>query len=304
MAEPQRQQRVVDLAAAGARVQDGMTVALGGFNTANRPAALVRELVRQGRRNLTVVAPPCSLDVDLLVGAGCVRRLITPSVSAEGLAPVAPLFRHAVQTGAVELREVDAGMVLAALKAGRQGLPFLPWRGGVGTSVPELNPDLGRVECPFTGERLVAVPAVRPDVALIHAYQADAFGNVQHAGNPFADVLVAQASAETLVQVERLVDNAAIRRRPERTSLSPVFVRAVVVAPYGSHPFFGHPNLLLDTAHVGEYLAAARARLAGDPRPWEAYLERYVYGVTSHAEYLRRVGRRRLQGLRIKGVRA
>src|SRR3990172_5000150 len=261
-----------------------MTLAIGGFNTASKPMALVREIVRQGRRNLTVVATPLSIEVDLLIATGCAAKVIAPYVGAEALAPICPFYRAAVQQGTIEIREVDAGIVLTMLRAARQGLPFLPWRGGVGTSLPALNPDLKIIEDTFGGEQLLAVPPVHPDLAILHAAQADAYGNVQHLGNPFADALIAAAARHTIVQVERIVPNEVIRKAPELTTVLPIFVNAVVAAPYGAHPFFSQRHYVIDRVHIREYLEAGHAYLAGNKGPFEEYLDRYVYGPRGHED--------------------
>src|SRR5207302_6413744 len=161
-------------AQAVAQVGDGMTVAVGGFINSGHPMALVRELVRQSRRDLVLVgAASAGLEVDMLIAAGCVRRVVAPYVGAEVLAGIGPAFRHAAQNGTVEIWEVDEALYYAGLRAAAQGLPFNPWRAGVGTSLPELNPDLQVFTDPIAGQPLIAVPAIEIDVALIHAALAD-----------------------------------------------------------------------------------------------------------------------------------
>lgn len=279
-------------------VHDGMTIALGGFHTASRAMALVRAVVRAGRRDLTLVGSPAALDADLLIATGCVRRIMLPYVGVEGMYATAPFFRRAAESGTLEIRELDEGMILTMFKAARQGLDFLPWKGGVGTSLPELNPDLRMFTDPFNGKPLVAVPAVRADVALIHAAQADPCGNVQHRGNVFGDALMASAAAACVVQVERLVPVAVTRQEPDRTTIPAHQVKAVVHCPYGGHPFYSQRYYVMDRAHVREYVKAAEAKLKdGNAGPWNDYLERYVFGPADHAAYLGAVGVSQLLGL-------
>lgn len=278
-------------AAIGALVQDGMTIALGGFHTASRAMALVRAVVRAGRRNLTLVGSPAALDADLLIATGCVRRIMLPYVGVEGMYATAPFFRRAAEAGSIEIRELDEGMILTMFKAARQGLDFLPWRGGVGTSLPELNSDLKVIADPFTGKPLIAVPAVHADVALTHAAQADPCGNVQHRGNVFGDPLMASAAAACIVQVEHLVPVAVTREEPDRTTIPAHQVSAVVHCPYGGHPFYSQRHYVMDRDHVRLYVKAAEAKLKdGDAGPWDEYLERFVYGPADHAAYLEAVG--------------
>jgi len=294
----ERTSKVRSLREAAALVADGMTVGIGGYLATNKPGAFVREIIRRRVRDLTVVSPVSSLEVDLLIGAGCVRRVVTGYVGAEAVCPIGPCFRRAAQEGRIQVGEVDAGIVLTMLRAATWGVPSLPWKGGLGTSLPEVNPDLKLAADPFTGEPVVAVRAVAPDVALVHAAQADAHGNVRHLGRVFGDALMARASGLTLVSVECLVPNADVRKAPAETSLPPVCVTAVVEAPFGAHPFGCGDVYRADEAHLREYVAAAEAWGRGDDGGLAAYLDRYVFGPETHEDYLARVGREHLATLR------
>lgn len=272
-------------------VRDGMTIALGGFHTASRAMALVRSVVRAGRRHLTLIGSPAALDADLLIATGCVSRIMLPYVGVEGMYATAPFFRRAAESGSLEVCEVDEGIVLTMFKAARQGLDFLPWKGGVGTSLPELNKHLKVIEDPFTGKPVLAVPAVHADVALIHAAAADPCGNVQHQGNAFGDSLMASAAAACIVQVERMVPVSVTRQQPDRTTIPAHMVSAVVHCPFGGHPFYSQKHYVMDRAHVRRYVQAAEAHLKrGDSGPWHDYLEKFVHGPADHAAYLDALG--------------
>ncbi len=295
---PARQSVVVpDLAAAVESIEDGMAVALGGFTTSGRPAALVRALVRRGARNLTVLGGAAAgLDVDLLIGAGCVKRVVAPYVGAEAYGPIGPFFRHAAERGTVDVWECDEGMYYAGLRAAAAQLPFAPWRSGVGTSIPELNPDLRPFRDPIRGELLLAVPALRPDVALLHAGRADPYGNVQHTGHPFGDRAAYRAAGRTIVQVDRVISNEELRRAPENTSLAGVDV--VVRAPYGAHPFASPGHYREDPMEIGAYMAAARAATQDDNYgPFDRWLQERVFEPVDHVAYLDRIGLRQLLAL-------
>ncbi len=276
--------------------RDGMTIALGGLATACHAMVAVRHIVRRGLRDLTVIGSAVGgLDVDLLVGAGCVRKVICPYVGAEALASIGPFYRAAAERGEIEVWECDEGQYYTGLQAAAQMLPFLPCRGGVGTSFPELNPDLKPFRDPVRGETLLAVPAITPDVAILHAAQSDVHGNVQFVGTGYADRLLWRAAERTLVQVERIVSNEEIRRAPERTAL---LAAGVLRAPYGAHPFSSPGFYLEDRAHIAELVAAGRAWARDrDRQPFEAYLARYVHGAPTHLDYLEAIGLRRLLGL-------
>ena len=281
---------VMPLAAAVASIPDGAVVGIGGFVTSNKPMALLRALMRRRARRLTVVAAG-SLEIDMLLGLELVERLITPYCGAEALAPVCPLF-GARAGRQVALDEVDLGTLAAMLRAQTMGLPFLPVIGPVGTAFPERNPRLKPLANPFGGPDLFAAAALPLDVALIHAGQADAFGNVQHLGAVFVDQMLARAARRVIVQVERLVPNETIRRAP---------VDAIVVAPYGAHPFASHAAHLYDEAHLRGFVAASRALAAGDAAAFAGYVARFIDGPADHAAYLEQVGVAALLGLALEG---
>jgi glutaconate CoA-transferase subunit A len=295
LSQPARRSIVIEETALDDWLRDGMTVALGGLATACHAMVAVRHMVRRGLRDLTVIGSPVGgLDVDLLIGAGCVRKVICPYVGAEALAPIGPFFRAAAERGEIEVWECDEGQYYTGLQAAAQMLPFLPCRGGVGTSFPELNPDLKTFRDPVRGETLLAVPAIEPDLALLHAACSDPFGNVQFVGTGYADRLLWRAADRTLVQVERIVANEQIRQRPELTAL---VASAVLRAPWGAHPFSSPGLYLEDRRHIAELVEAGRAWARGDRGLFEAYLDRYVRKPASHIEYLERIGLPRLLSL-------
>ena len=181
--QPLRDKRAA-LADAAALVTDGAIVALGGGLSARLPMALVRELVRQGRRGLHLVGSAHSIDVDMLVAAGAVRRCEESYVGFEQDLGLAPAYRRAAEEGSIEVAESCCVSILAQLRAAEMGLPFLPVRGVRGSDIRRLHPEYAEITCPFTGETLVAVPALRPDVALLHAPAGDRYGNL-HLEQPY-----------------------------------------------------------------------------------------------------------------------
>jgi glutaconate CoA-transferase, subunit A len=277
-------------------VEDGMTIAFGGFNTAAHPMVIVRGLIRRGRRHLRVVGSAIAgLDVDLLIGAGVADEVVTSSVTAEVLAGTGPFFRQAGETGAPRIWECDEGIFYAALRAAAQGLPFLPWKAGLGSSITDFNHDLKVFTDPIAGEQLLAVPAIKPDVAFIHVSRADRSGLGQHTGSGFGDRALNRAAERTVITTERVVSNEEIRGRPAETSIP--YADAVLFAPWGAHPFSSPGHYLVDEDHLKEYVAAATEARKGDRAAFEQYLERYVAGPQSHVEYLEAVGLRQLLDL-------
>jgi len=272
-------------------------VAIGGFINAGHPMALARALVRSGAHDLTVVGAASSgLDVDLLIASGIVRRVITPYVGAEGLAGIGPAFRAASQRGLIENFEIDEAMYYAGLRAAAQCLPFNPWRAGVGTSYPVVNPFLVRFADPIKGEPLLAVPAIEIDVALLHAAESDIYGNVRHNGHGYGDRALAAAADVTIVSVERLVSTEAIRANPAATSVPGA--THVVRAPFGAHPFGSDGFYPPDTRSIGEYVKVAEQWSRFDDRSaLDEFIHSTVITPAEGVDYLEQVGLRRLLSL-------
>lgn len=282
-----RSERLHDEHQALALLADGMTIAIGE----PAPMAMVRHIIRRGLRNLTVIAS--GLHLDMLIAAGCVKKTMSYYAGGGFGVPVAPAFRRAVERGEVEVWECEEGILTSGLEAAGKGLPFLPWRGGVGTSLPEVNPDLKIIKDPIRGETLIAVPAIRPDVALLHAANSDVYGNVQHCGGPgWLDLFLARAAACTIVQVEKIIPNEQVRADPWATTIGRADV--VVRMPYGAHPYYSRGHYLQDSALLKDYVAAAQA---DDGAALNAFLERYCREPASHGDYLERIGIKRLLAL-------
>jgi glutaconate CoA-transferase subunit A len=271
-------------------VHDGAVVGIGGAVTASHPMALVRALANRGVRNLTVVAPTAGLDVELLIAAGCVDTVVAAYVGMEGVAGVAPVFRRAVESGEVAVKDVDEAHCIAGLRAAAQKLPFLPWRGGVGTSYTEINPDIVAFADPVGGEELLAIPAMPLDFALIYAETADEFGNAQPLGAGNMDQLIGAAAKRVIVQVDRVVSNEEIRRDPGRTW----YWRdtRVVRAPFGTHPY-SSATMIADVEHLEEFVSAGRE--GGEEL--DRYMERHLGSAPDHDSYLEAIGIRRIASL-------
>jgi glutaconate CoA-transferase subunit A len=291
VAVTERRQRIVDEVEAASWVQDGMTVAVGS----PAPMALLRQLIRRGIKNLTVV--DSGLTLDLLIAAGCVRKAVSYYAGGGFGVPVAPTFRKAAERGEIEVWECEEGILTTGLQAAAQALPFLPWRGGVGTSIPEVNPELKVFSDPLRGETLIAVPPIKPDITLLHAATADAYGNVQHIGGPgWLDLFLYRAADRTIVQVERLVPNEEIRANPWATTIAGA--DAIVRAPYGAHPFYSRGFYVQDNDHLRMYVEAATAAAQEHrPEPLSSYLTQYCREPLTHGDYLERIGIKRLLGL-------
>ena len=283
-----RTQRIIDEVTAANWVQDGMTIAVGS----PAPMALLRQIIRRGVKNLTIVDSGVTLD--LLIAAGCARKVVSYYAGGGFGVPVAPAFRRAVERGEIEVWECEEGILTTGLQAAAQALPFLPWRGGIGTSLPEVNKDLKVMQDPIRGETLIAVPPIKPDVTLLHAATADAYGNVQHCGGPgWLDLFLYRAADRTIVQVEKIIPNEEIRANPWATTIGGA--DAIVRAPYGAHPFYSRGYYVQDNAHLRQYLeASAAAAQENRPEPLTQYLNHYCREPATLGDYLERIGIKRL----------
>jgi glutaconate CoA-transferase, subunit A len=282
-----RRQRIISETEAGESIQSGMTIAIGQPT----PMALVRQIIRRALKNLTVVDAGFSLD--MLIAAGCVRKVISYYAGGGFGNPVMPSYRRAAERGATEIWECEEGILCAGLQASAQGLPFLPWRGGVGTSLPDVNKDLKLFNDPISGEMLIAVPPIKPDIAILHAAVADAYGNVQHHGGPgWIDLFMQRAADRTIVQVEKIISNEEVRADPWKTTIADA--DAIVRAPFGAHPFYSRGFYIQDNEHLRQYSDAARDAASGDGRALGHYLDRYCREPETHGEYLDRIGIKRL----------
>lgn len=233
-------------------VPGGCVLGLGGMTLYRRPVALVRELLRAGVGDLEVLAFTGGIETDLLIGAGRVRRLRSCYVGLE-IFGLAPCFTAAATRGAFELVEETEATLALGLRATQGGLDFLPFGGLVGTDLLAARPDLARVPSPYSGAEYVAIPALRPDVALLHAPRADRDGNVWLGGNLAVDEALAATAGVTIVSVERVVDELP------GVDLMARDVDYLVEAPGGAAPTSCWPDHPLDGARLVEYQLACEA---------------------------------------------
>lgn len=277
-------------------IEDGSTILIGGFGTVNHPMAIVRGLIRREARDLTVIGgATAGLEIDLLIGAGCVKKVIAAYLGAEMYTPIGNCFRRAAEAQEIELYETTEYLLYSQLEAAARGLDFLPWRGGVGTDIPRLNPDYVEFNDPIKGNAYLAAPALHPDWAILHVGEADVYGNGRHGGVRFGDRLFSRAAERVMLTTERLVPNSEIRSDPWATSVA--YADVVVEAPFGSHPFASHGFYVEDEVAIRDYVEASLAYRQRDEVVWNAYLKEYVTGAKDHWEYLAGIGADRMARL-------
>jgi glutaconate CoA-transferase subunit A len=261
-------------------VHDGDTVALEGF-THLIPFAAGHEIIRQGRQDLTLVRMTPDLIYDQLIGMGCARKLVFSWGGNPGVGSLHRL-RDAVEHGwpcALELEEHSHAAMANAYAAGAAGLPCAIFRGYVGSDLVGKHPHIRFVECPFTGERLAAVPALRPDVGIIHAQRADREGNVLIEGIVGVQKEVVLASSRSIVTVEEVVDELR-PPSPNAVVLPRWTVSAIVVAPGGARPSYAHAYYGRDNAFYTAWDAIARER-----DTFQAWMREHVLASTQEATH-------------------
>jgi glutaconate CoA-transferase subunit A len=247
---------------------DGL-VALGGGWFSNHPMAAVRELVRAGRGDLNLLSLLGTIDVDLLVGAGLVQRLMFSMVTLEAFG-LAQQFRRAVQSGTLAITEIPALSLQVALEASATSVPFLPLRGPIGSDLVGMNADVfGTASTSFGDQDVMVVKAIRPAVSIIHALRCDRLGNAQFEGTFGQDPEMAAASERVIVTCEEIVESSQIASKPDTTKIPGYLVDAVIEAPFGAHPCSHVPRYAQD---AWEILAYQRASLAGEG-DYGAYIE-------------------------------
>jgi glutaconate CoA-transferase, subunit A len=267
--------------AIAANVRDGDTLVIEGFTHLICFAA-GHEIIRQRRRDLTLARLTPDLVYDQLIGAGCARKLVFSWAGNPGAGSL-HAFRRAVEAGALEIEEYSHFGMVTRLAAGAARLPFGVMRNYMGTDLPAANPLIRTVTCPYTGEALATVPALNPDVTIVHAQRADRQGNAQVWGLMGVQKEAAFASRRVVVVVEELVDEAVIRADPNRTLIPGLIVDAVVVEPWGCHPSYAQGHYDRDN----DFYVAWEA-ISKDPARLQAYLDEHVHGVADRAGYLRR----------------
>jgi glutaconate CoA-transferase, subunit A len=274
--------KVVSMSDAIARyVHDGDTVVIEGFTHLICFAA-GHEIIRQGRRDLTLCRLTPDLIYDQMLAAGCARKLVFSWAGNPGAGSL-HAFRRAVEGKGerVEIEEYSHFGMVARFCAGSAKLPFWPMRDYAGTDLPVANPRIRTVTCPYTGEQLATVPALNPDVTIVHAQRADASGDTQIWGLLGVQKEAAFASTHVIVVVEELVDEAVIRADPNRTLIPGMIVDAVVVEPWGAHPSYAQGFYDRDNEFY-----VAWENISRDPAKLRGYLDEFVLGVPDRQAYL------------------
>jgi acyl CoA:acetate/3-ketoacid CoA transferase alpha subunit len=273
-----------------ASVPDGAHIALGGFAIARNVIAVVHELIRQNKRDLTVSQGVAGLDTDLIVAAGAVKRLIIGGGSLDRFGPVHCINR-ARESGSLMSEDWTSLSLCFRYLAGALGLTFIPIKSLIASEILdrlEHGPgadDVKRLQCPFTGENYIALRALTPDVSFVHVQIADEQGNCRIDGPRWDNEEQAKAANRLIVVAEEIVPTEEIQRQPERTVIPGHRVETVIYQPWAAHPTAVYGRYDYDAAHLKLYVEhSKRSEKIGD------YLDVYIRGTKDHAGYLEKCG--------------
>lgn len=274
-------------------VHDGDYLASGGFGGVRISTAILHEIVRQRKKKLGMSGHTATHDFQILAAGKCFDRCDIAYVVGLEMRGLSPNARRMMESGEVRVTEWSNATLGWRYKAAVMGIPFLPARSILGTDVFKHSA-AKEIVCPFTGQKLAAIPALFPDVGIIHVHRADVYGNAQIDGISIADYDVARASKRLIVTTERIVSTDDIRRDPSKTIAPYWLTDAVCHVPYGSYPGNMPYEYYSDEAHLAEWLDAER-----DQATLDAFLNKYIFGTKDFEEYLAlKGGEKRMAELR------
>jgi glutaconate CoA-transferase subunit A len=277
--------------AVAANVNDGDTLAIEGFTHLISFAA-AHEVIRQRRRDLTLVRLTPDLVYDQMVAAGCASKLVFSWLGNPGVGSLHAI-RRAIEAGRLEIEEYSHHGMVARYAAGASRLPFFPLRSYDGSDLAAANPLIRRVVSPYDGEEIAVVPPLNPDVTIIHAQRADTDGNVQVWGIVGVQREAALAATRVIAVVEELVESSVIRDDPDRTLLPGTVVDAVCLEPFGAHPSYAQGYYDRDNGFYRDWDAISR-----EPARLEAWLDEWVGSLDGRAAYVNRLGAAKVDALR------
>ena len=264
-------------------VHDGDTIYAAGF-THLIPFAAGHEIIRQGKKNLTLARATPDLIYDMLVAAGCAKKVIFSYMGNPGVGSLR-IVRSALEQGKLEWEEYSHFGMITRLQAGASGLPFLPMNQTGATDLEKANPNIKRIPDPFGGKDVIVVPALNPDVAIVHVQRADANGNSHLWGIIGEQKEAAFAAKKVILTAEEIVDESVIRSDPNRTMIPGIVVSAVCHVPFACHPSYAQGYYDRDNEF---YLAWDKiSESAGTVKAW---LDEWVYGVKDREEYWQKLG--------------
>ena len=293
----ERTEKLCTLDQAVSLIHDGDRIAFGGFAVYQKPMAAVQQIIRAGKRDLTIVGCVHSIEADMLIGAGCVSTIETSYVGLEKYG-LAMNYRRALQEGRIRVVHYPEMLAWDRFRADREGMPFWPVYFLGGNDVARDNPEIKTFTCPITGKQAWAVPAAKPDAVVIHAWRADKYGNVQIQERSmlpqYLNVDMARACRNLIVTVEEIVDTEVVKQSPQLTLIPAFRTAAVCLVPHGSHPTATVACTEEDGDHFEAYVAASDSS-----EHFDAYLDEYIRGTKDFSAYLEKIGKAHLKELEV-----
>ena len=260
-------------------IEDGDLLGLGGLSFWRKPMSAVREIIRQGKKNLTICTFVGGIEVDMLVASNCVSEVRACFVGME-IFGMAPHYRKAVESGLIKVSEESEASIALGLKSSYLKVPFMPLKGMIGTDFPKVRKDIKQFEDPLgSGTQLMALPKIDLDVAILHVPYADEYGNGNITGAVWMDDDMAKTAKKTIITCERLVETEDIRHLQGKAQLPMQTSDAVIKIPFGAHPTSCYDRYTFDALHIQEYLKMN----------FEEYKHKFI-DVKSNAEYLDNAG--------------
>lgn len=298
MVEAPVEDKRITLKEAVSLVSDGSHIFWGGFGFQRPPMAFAHELVRQKKRNLTIYTCGSEMDIDILSGACVVSRFELAFFAIEGIGLV-PNIQRRIREGAIQIEDYSNLAMALRFLGGALGVPFMPLKSMLGTdllSKTRFRPKKAEVmTCPFSGEKVVLVPSVRPDFSIVHVSRVDKEGNAQIDGIKGEDIEGARAGKKLIVMAEEVVDTEFIRAQPDQTVIPNIYVSQVVECPWGSYPMMVYNYYDYDMKHVRMYYDQCKTE-----EGWQKYCEEYITSLKDHNELLQKIGIERLLKLKAK----
>lgn len=275
-------------------VKQGSHVAIGGCLYSRTPTATIHEIIRQKVGDLTISRSLVGMEADLLIGASLLKKVVTSWWSVGYAWGISKVMRKSVEEQRVIFEEWSHLSLGLRYRAAAMGVTFLPTFSMLGSDYEKLN-EIKRMDCPYSGQKVLLVPALYPDVGIVHAQVADELGNVRIDGYEFMDGDIARASNRVIVTAERIVDSEEFRKQPERTNIPFFCVDAVVELPYGAYPSECWKLYDADFDHFGQFAQQTNEKQVDGAKQ---YVAEFVYGTKSFQGFLHKIGDDRLQELR------
>jgi glutaconate CoA-transferase subunit A len=260
-------------------VQDGDLVGIGGLSFWRKAISACREIIRQGKKDLSICTFVGGIDIDMLIAGDCISEVRSCFVGME-IFGMAPHYRKAVESGSIKVSEESEATIALGLRASYLKVPFMPLKGIIGTDMPKVRNDIKQIEDPLGSKtQVMALPKIDLDVAILHVPYADEFGNGNIAGAVWMDADMAKTAKKTILICEKIVETEDIRYLPGKAQLPQQTTDAVVKMPFGAHPTSCYPIYTYDPLHIQKYLKTN----------FNEYKENFIIGKTS-AQYLEETG--------------